>query len=97
MPLDDDRVEARRAIGPRRVLIGHSGSTSAHPIVAELTRAHPRKALPAASSIVYGGVFPTYHWRDVLAAEPQIDVDRARRRRGDGAAPDRGAGERRPL
>src|SRR5687768_17912568 len=25
-------------------------------------------------SIVYGGVFPTYHHRDVLEQEPQIDV-----------------------
>jgi anaerobic magnesium-protoporphyrin IX monomethyl ester cyclase len=24
--------------------------------------------------IVYGGVFPTYHWREVLAEQPQIDV-----------------------
>ena len=24
--------------------------------------------------IVYGGIFPTYHWREILDAEPQIDV-----------------------
>jgi anaerobic magnesium-protoporphyrin IX monomethyl ester cyclase len=57
---------------PQAVLIGHSGSTSAHPTVALLTRAL-RCALPEVK-IVYGGVFPTYHWRDVLEAEPQIDV-----------------------
>jgi len=56
---------------PAAILIGHSGSTSGHPAVIEITRAL-RKELPAAR-IIYGGVFPTYHWREVLAAEPQID------------------------
>lgn len=60
------------AFSPSAVLIGHSGSTSAHPTVAEFTRAL-RRALPSAW-IIYGGVFPTYHWREILAAEPQIDV-----------------------
>jgi anaerobic magnesium-protoporphyrin IX monomethyl ester cyclase len=54
------------------MLIGHSGSTSAHPIVAELTR-NIRARLPD-TRIVYGGVFPTYHFREILASEPQIDV-----------------------
>ena len=40
--------------------------------MADLTRRLSR-AIPGAI-IVYGGVFPTYHWRDVLAAEPQVDV-----------------------
>jgi len=31
------------------------------------------EALPAAW-IVYGGVFPTFHWREILTQEPQIDV-----------------------
>ena len=57
---------------PDAVLFGHSGSTSAHPVVAEVSRA-VRRLLPRAI-IVYGGVFPTYHWRDILDREPQIDV-----------------------
>ncbi len=57
---------------PQAVLLGHSGSTSGHPVVVPVTRAI-REALPAAR-IVYGGVFPTFHWREILAAEPQIDV-----------------------
>lgn len=57
---------------PQVLLIGHAGSTSAHPIVVELTRLC-REALPKLT-IVYGGVFPTYHFRDILAHEPQIDV-----------------------
>ena len=72
-PLSHDEV-VRRVVahGPEAVLIGHSGSTSAHPIVAELTRRF-RAELPGVH-IVYGGVFPTYHFREVLAHEPQIDV-----------------------
>jgi anaerobic magnesium-protoporphyrin IX monomethyl ester cyclase len=57
---------------PDTVLLGHSGSTSAHPIIMELTRLI-RQKLPDAS-IIYGGVFPTYHWKDILSVEPQIDV-----------------------
>lgn len=72
-PLTDAQIHAEVArLDPDVVLFGHSGSTSAHPIVARLSRAiranHPE------SRIVYGGVFPTYHWREVLAEEPQIDV-----------------------
>jgi anaerobic magnesium-protoporphyrin IX monomethyl ester cyclase len=71
MPFDEI-VRRATALRPEVILLGHSGSTSGHPIVAELTRLL-RAALPRAS-IVYGGVFPTYHWREILAAEPQIDV-----------------------
>lgn len=57
---------------PEVLLIGHSGSTSAHPIVVELTNCF-RKELPNIK-IIYGGVFPTYHFRDILTHEPQIDI-----------------------
>jgi len=57
---------------PEALLLGHSGSTSGHPVVAELTTAL-RKVLPGAC-IIYGGVFPTYHWREVLEQEPQVNV-----------------------
>lgn len=71
IPLSDlVRQSIERA--PDLIMIGHSGSTSGHPIAAELTRAI-RARLPQ-TRIVYGGVFPTYHWREILAAEPQIDV-----------------------
>ncbi len=58
--------------GPEAVLIGHSGSTSAHPAVVEISRAI-RDRRPEAW-IIYGGVFPTYHWREILAQEAQIDA-----------------------
>lgn len=65
-------VDAIVARAPDAVLLGHSGSTSAHPTVAWITR-EVRARLPSAR-IVYGGVFPTYHWREVMAEEPQVDV-----------------------
>ncbi len=65
-------VRQAAALAPDALLLGHSGSTSGHPVVAELTR-ELRRALPSAW-IVYGGVFPTYHWREVLDGEPQVDV-----------------------
>lgn len=61
-----------RAFNPDAVLIGHSGSTSAHPVVVEITR-EIRKEHPGLW-IIYGGVFPTFHWRDILTQEPQIDI-----------------------
>ena len=57
---------------PQILIIGHSGSTSAHPTVVELTLLF-RKALPLLK-IIYGGVFPTYHYLDILQAEQQIDI-----------------------
>lgn len=55
---------------PDAVLFGHSGSTSGHPVIAEVAQTMA-KALPRAS-IVYGGVFPTYHWREILSQESYV-------------------------
>ena len=55
---------------PDAVLSGHSGSTSGHPVIAEIARG-VAAALPGVH-IVYGGVFPTYHWREILDAEPYV-------------------------
>ena len=63
------RASERR---PDVVLIGHSGSSSAHTIVTELTRSI-RGRLPKAK-IIYGGVYPTFHWREILVEAPWIDV-----------------------
>jgi anaerobic magnesium-protoporphyrin IX monomethyl ester cyclase len=65
-------MEQAVTFAPGAILLGHSGSTSGHPIVADVTRAI-RGVLPE-TWIIYGGVFPTYHWREVLAEEPQIDI-----------------------
>jgi anaerobic magnesium-protoporphyrin IX monomethyl ester cyclase len=65
-------VEQAVTFAPQAICLGHSGSTSGHPAVVEITRAL-HEALPAAW-IVYGGVFPTFHWREILTQEPQIDL-----------------------
>jgi anaerobic magnesium-protoporphyrin IX monomethyl ester cyclase len=72
-PLSHDQIVQRVVTHrPEVLLIGHSGSTSAHPIVVELTSRF-RQELPSLT-IIYGGVFPTYHYRDILAQELQIDI-----------------------
>lgn len=58
--------------GPDALLVGHAGSTSAHATIAALTR-EVRARRPTVR-IIYGGVFPTYHWREVLTEQPQVDV-----------------------
>jgi anaerobic magnesium-protoporphyrin IX monomethyl ester cyclase len=68
----DEIVRRICALRPEAVLVGHSGSTSAHPVVSRITRAL-RVELPHVA-IVYGGVFPTYHYREVMAEEPQVDI-----------------------
>lgn len=57
---------------PRAVLIGHSGSTSAHPTALAIATA--LKAAVQNILIIYGGVFPTYHWHDVLSETEAFDV-----------------------
>ena len=57
---------------PEILMLGHSGSTSAHPTCLDISAA-VRRAFPAVT-IVYGGVFPSYHWQDILTEAPQIDV-----------------------
>lgn len=71
MSLAEILVELRRD-PPDALLLGHSGSTSAHPVVLEITAAVGAEW--PNMTIVYGGVFPTYHWADILRDAPQIDV-----------------------
>lgn len=71
-PLSDDEIVARVVrTAPRIVMTGHAGSSTAHPTVARLAR-RIKAALPGVA-IVYGGVFPTYHWREILQQCPAID------------------------
>jgi len=67
----DSIVSEVRAHAPDAVLFGHSGSTSGHPVAARIARA-VRAAVPHAW-IIYGGVFPTYHWFELMEQEPGID------------------------
>lgn len=69
LPLPEIVVRAV-AMAPEAVLIGHNGSTSAHPTVVALLPML-RNALPLAL-FVYGGVFPTYHWKEALSELPDV-------------------------
>jgi len=65
-------VQRLKELAPDILMIGHSGSTSAHPVAARITHAF-RLERPE-TRIIYGGVFPTYHYRDVLREEKQVDI-----------------------
>jgi anaerobic magnesium-protoporphyrin IX monomethyl ester cyclase len=57
---------------PSLVMIGHSSSTSAHVTVLEIATA--LKHHDPSIVIIYGGVFPTDHWQDILCKGSPIDV-----------------------
>ena len=56
---------------PDVLMMGHSGSTSAQPIINEITK--QVRAKNTDIKIVIGGVFPTYHWCEILEENSQID------------------------
>ncbi len=66
-----DIVKRVSEVQPDMVLLGHSGSTSAQPIINELVRRIKEEDHRIISII--GGVFPTYHWHEVLDDNPAID------------------------
>jgi anaerobic magnesium-protoporphyrin IX monomethyl ester cyclase len=57
---------------PDAVMFGHSGSSSGQPVITQ-TAAMIRQALPHVW-IIYGGVHPTYFWRELLTSEPHLDI-----------------------
>lgn len=56
---------------PGVVMLGHSGSTSAQPIINDITKLIRKEK--AGIKIIIGGVFPTYHWNEILVKNQQID------------------------
>jgi len=56
---------------PDAIMLGHSGSTSAQPIINDITNAV--RLINPRIKIIIGGVFPTYHWKEILEQNPQID------------------------
>jgi anaerobic magnesium-protoporphyrin IX monomethyl ester cyclase len=58
-------------VNPDLVLMGHSGSTSAQPII-NLISSKIKKDNPRLK-IIIGGVFPTYHWKQILDENEPID------------------------
>lgn len=70
-PMPQEKIVAEAvSYKPDIVMFGHSGSTSGHPIIAAIAQVVSEE-LPA-SHIVYGGVYPTYHWREILKGEPYV-------------------------
>jgi anaerobic magnesium-protoporphyrin IX monomethyl ester cyclase len=67
----DEIVERTLDFNPDAVLLGHSGSTSAQPIINKI--AELIKSKKPRITVVVGGVFPTFHWREILESNPQID------------------------
>lgn len=57
---------------PQIVMIAHSGSSTAHGTVMALCC--KLKELAPELLIVYGGVYPTYHWDTIMAASRDIDI-----------------------
>jgi anaerobic magnesium-protoporphyrin IX monomethyl ester cyclase len=57
---------------PDAVLLGHSGSTSGHPSAMRIAVAI-RSVMPHVC-IIYGGVFPTYHWSQIMEQEADVDI-----------------------
>ena len=68
----DEAVTQVIDLAPDLLMTGHAGSTPAHATVVAATRAI--KELCPNVPIVYGGIYPTYHGRDILEAEPSVDV-----------------------
>mgnify|MGYP001333976605 CR=1 FL=1 len=64
-------VEEIRTRKPEVILLGHSGSTSAQPIIEEITKRV--KEFNSNILTIIGGVFPTYHWEEILNTSPAID------------------------
>ncbi len=65
-------VEAVHLVSADIIMIGHSGSSSVHATVVELCRKIKRTVNGA--KIIYGGVYPTYHWNEILTNCKEIDI-----------------------
>jgi len=54
------------------ILLGHSGSTASHPVAVKTVKAI-RKSFPNIC-IIYGGVYPSYAFEEIMQQTPEIDV-----------------------
>ena len=68
---EEDIVSRVSALAPRMLMIGHSGSSTAHATVVSLVAAI--KSVNPGTLVIYGGVFPTYHWDEILQSNAAID------------------------
>lgn len=71
--LTSDQIEqCIKTFRPDIVMTGHAGSTPAHPACIEALQA-AKRAFPTVTT-VYGGVYPTYHAKDILAEVDSVDI-----------------------
>jgi len=71
-PLSFEEIMKEVAVRqPQAILMGHSGSTSAQPIINDISKM-VRQQIPGIK-IIIGGVFPTYHWKEILEKNAAID------------------------
>ncbi|WP_434777963.1 magnesium-protoporphyrin IX monomethyl ester anaerobic oxidative cyclase [Neisseria sp. Ec49-e6-T10] len=70
MPLHQIVSEAL-AYHPDIIMFGHSGSSSAHPVILEISQ--KIKQAQSDIPIVYGGVHPSYFWQEILTQNTCID------------------------
>lgn len=64
-------IKQAKTARPRIIMLGHSGSSTAHPNVIQLC-AMLKLVMPQVI-IIYGGVYPTYHWEAILNENACID------------------------
>ena len=69
---DQQLVQELAKAPPDCLLLGHTGSTAAHPVAMQTAR-HIRQALPQIR-IIYGGVYPTYAAQAIMQEHPAVDV-----------------------
>jgi anaerobic magnesium-protoporphyrin IX monomethyl ester cyclase len=70
--LSIDAVATRvRKMSPHVVMTGHAGSTPAHPICLRMLQ-RIKQLCPQVKTI-YGGVYPTYHAKQLIESEPAVD------------------------
>jgi anaerobic magnesium-protoporphyrin IX monomethyl ester cyclase len=70
---DDERLAGELLKEPPDcIMLGHTGSTAAHPVAIETARVL-KQHLPE-TTIVYGGVYPSYAAKSVLFDNPAIDI-----------------------
>lgn len=67
-----DIVSNALTYNPDVILMGHSGSTTAQPIINVIAALLKFKIPPV--KIIIGGVFPTYHWKEILENQSAIDI-----------------------
>jgi anaerobic magnesium-protoporphyrin IX monomethyl ester cyclase len=68
---NEEIVKQALEYSPDIILFGHSGSTTSHLSVLKLSV--QLKSVLSNSVIIYGGVYPSYHWREILDKNRSID------------------------